>query len=78
MNQEPELIQSPLNQSITREGHSLRVDIYRMEDESTWLLEVVNEQGTSHVWDERFTTDQEALNAVHEALADKGIEVFID
>lgn len=77
MNQEPELIQSPLNQSISRDGHTLRVDIYRLEDEDTWLLEVVNEQGTSHVWEERFATDQEALSAVQEALNDEGVEAFV-
>jgi hypothetical protein len=30
---ELELIQSPLNQTIIRDGHTLQVDIYRLEDE---------------------------------------------
>ncbi|WP_372610568.1 hypothetical protein [Halomonas sp.] len=63
MNIEPELIQSPLNQAITRNGYTLRVDIYRLEDETDWLLEAVNEDGTSRAWDERFATDQAALDA---------------
>ena len=65
---EPELIQSPLSQAITRDGHTLQVDIFRLEDETDWLLEVVNEDGTSHVWDDRFATDQaegQNLGAVH-------------
>ena len=77
MNQEPELIQSPLSQSMTRDGHTLEVDIYRLEDEDTWVLEVVNEQGASHVWEERFATDQDALNAAKQALDDEGIEAFV-
>ena len=43
MSTEPELIQSPLSQAITSDGHTLQVDIYRLEDETDWLLEVVNE-----------------------------------
>ncbi|WP_027962509.1 hypothetical protein [Halomonas halodenitrificans] len=78
MSAEPELIQSPLSQTITRDGHSLQVDIYRLEEEVDWLLEVVNEDGTSHVWDDRFATDQTALDAVHEAIDEEGIAAFLD
>jgi len=78
MSAEPELIQSPLSQSITRDGHTLQVDIYRLEEETDWLLEVVNEDGTSHVWDDRFATDQAALDAVHEAIDEEGIAAFLD
>ncbi|MDR5902288.1 hypothetical protein [Halomonas icarae] len=78
MNTEPELIQSPLSQTIIRDGHTLQVDIYRLEEEPDWLLEVVNEDGTSHVWDDRFPTDQAALDAVHEAIDDEGIAAFLD
>ncbi len=78
MSTEPELIQSPLSQTITRDGHTLQVDIYRLEEEVDWLLEVVNEEGTSHVWDDRFATDQAALDAVHEAVDEEGITAFLD
>ncbi|WP_299315769.1 hypothetical protein [uncultured Halomonas sp.] len=78
MSTEPELIQSPLSQTITRDGHSLQVDIYRLEEEVDWLLEVVNEDGTSHVWDDRFATDQAALDAVHEAIDEEGVAAFLD
>ena len=78
MSTEPELIQSPLSQTITRDGHTLQVDIYRLEEEADWLLEVVNEEGTSHVWDDRFATDQAALDAVHEAIDEEGVAAFLD
>jgi len=78
MSTEPELIQSPLSQTITRDGHTLQVDIYRLEEEVDWLLEVVNEEGTSHVWDDRFATDQAALDAVQEAIDEEGIAAFLD
>lgn len=78
MSTEPELIQSPLSQAITRDGHTLQVDIYRLDEEVDWLLEVVNEEGTSHVWDDRFATDQAALDAVHEAIDEEGVAAFLD
>ncbi|MGM0913863.1 MAG: hypothetical protein ACQEXC_08405 [Pseudomonadota bacterium] len=77
MSTEPELIQSPLSQTIIRDGLTLQVDIYRLEEEVDWLLEVVNEEGTSHVWDDRFATDQAALDAVHEAIDEEGIAAFL-
>lgn len=78
MSIEPELSQSPLSQTITRDGHTLQVDIYCLEEETDWLLEVVNEEGTSHVWDDRFATDQAALDAVHEAIDEEGVAAFLD
>jgi hypothetical protein len=78
MSTEPELIQSPLSQAITRDGHTLQVDIYRLDEEVDWLLEVVNEEGTSHVWDDRFATGQAALDAVHAAIDEEGVAAFLD
>ncbi|MBB3231151.1 hypothetical protein [Halomonas stenophila] len=67
-----------LDKAITRDGHTLQVDIYRLEEEDDWLLEVVNKGGTSHVWDDRFATDQAAMDAVHEAIDEEGIAAFLD
>ncbi|MCE8023156.1 hypothetical protein [Billgrantia aerodenitrificans] len=72
----PELIQNPLSQTITCDGHTLQVDIYRSAEEVDWLLEGVNEDGTSHVWEDRFATDQAALDAVHEAIDEEGGAAF--
>lgn len=78
MSTEPELIQSPLSQAITRDGHTLQVDIYRLEEDIDWVLEVINEDGTSHVWEDRFSTDQAALDALHAAIEEEGIGAFLD
>ena len=67
-----------MSQAITSDGHTLQVDIYRLEEETDWLLEVVNEEGTSHVWDDRFATNQAALGAVHEAIEEEGVTAFLD
>ncbi|WP_027961174.1 hypothetical protein [Halomonas halodenitrificans] len=74
---EPELIQSPVSQAVTYDGHTLQVEIYRLEGEPDWVLEVVNEDGASHVWDDRFVSDQAALEAVHEAVSEEGIDAFL-
>jgi hypothetical protein len=42
---------SPLAQSITRDGRTIRIDIYD-NGEGGWILEVVDEYGNSTVWDD--------------------------
>jgi hypothetical protein len=41
---------SPLAQSVTRDGKTVRVDIYE-DGEGGWLLEVVDEHGNSTAWE---------------------------
>lgn len=57
---EPELIDSPLSRSMEWEGVRLEIQIYRLATERGWYLEVVNERGTSIVWDDPFTSDRDA------------------
>lgn len=64
---EPDSIESPLSQSLSRHGVTVRVEIYG-DGEGRWILEVVDRDDASHVWDERFETDQAALDAAIEAL----------
>lgn len=64
---QPELVQSPLSQWISRHGVTVKVEIYG-DGEGRWILELVDRDAASHVWDERFDTEQAALNAAIEAL----------
>jgi uncharacterized protein len=73
---EPELVQSSLSQSIEVEGKSLRIEIYKMEDEAQWTLEIEHEDGSSLVWDELFDTDFLALNEARQTLAKDGLSAF--
>ena len=41
-------------------------------------LEVVNERGTSIVWDDPFASDRDADAAFRDTLAREGIEAFLD
>ena len=73
---ETELIHSPLTQSLKAEGHTLRIEIYRSEGEP-WILEIVDESGTSTVWDDGFETDTAALAEGLSALEQDGVHHFV-
>ena len=62
-----EIIHSPLAQTYSAGGHSLDIQIYRTPD-THWVLEVVDERGTSTVWDELFETDKLALEDAIKAM----------
>ena len=75
---DPNIVNSGLSRTVSRDGTSVDVMIYRLEHDPKWALEVVNDAKTSTVWDALFDTDDEALQAFELALADEGIEAFID
>lgn len=75
---DPEVINSRLSRDFTWEGYHLRVEIYRLDDRPGWTLEVINEAGTSIVWDNQFATDGDADNAFRETLATEGLAAFLD
>ena len=58
---ENDLIDSPLSQILQEDNEQIEVLIYRLPD-SDWTLEVVNQNGTSTVWDETFPSAQSALS----------------
>jgi uncharacterized protein len=72
----PEIIHSPLSQTYSAEGHTLQIQIYRSAD-SGWILEVVDEHGTSTVWDDLFETDKAALETAFLEIEQEGIHPFV-
>lgn len=74
---EPELIESPLSRAMEQAGVRLTINIVRLATERGWSLEVVNEHGTSTVWDDVFDTDREADAAFRNALNEEGVEAFL-
>ena len=75
---DPEIVMSPLCREITGDGTKIQVDIYRGEDDPGWILEVIDEENASTVWNEPFDTDQEALDAVLEVIERDGIRSFLE
>ena len=42
---DPNIVSSGLSQRIIVEGHEFQIEIYRLEGDPTWTLEVVDEDG---------------------------------
>ena len=70
---EPDFVESPLSQNITRNGVAVRVEIYG-DSQGGWILEIVDAENASHVWDEHFETDQLALTEALRALDEEPLE----
>lgn len=75
---EPNIIYSPLRRRIEGDGTHIDVEIYRGEDEVTWILEVVDEENASTVYDDPFESDQAALDEVLSSIAKYGIRVYLE
>jgi hypothetical protein len=75
---DPEIVMSPLCQEICKDGTRIQVIIYRGNDESSWILEVIDEENASTVWDEPFYINREALDAVMQIIERDGIRSFLD
>ncbi len=72
---ETDFIDSPLCQSVTRNGLEVRVEIYG-DGEGGWILEIVDAENASHVWNEPFESDQQALAEALRALDDEPLDFF--
>ena len=77
MDDESAIIESSLSRKITREGTTIEVLIYRSVHEKEWILEVVDHEGESAVWEETFQTEQDALNEVFQTIASGGMSGFV-
>ena len=75
---DPEIVMSPLCRELIQDGTRVQVDIYRGEDESGWILEVIDEENASTAWDDPFDTDQKALDTVMEVIEKDGIWSFLE
>jgi hypothetical protein len=76
--EEPNLINSRLSRTVVWNGYRMQLEIYRVDDRPGWTLEVVNEVGTSIVWDELFDTDNAAEATFRETLKTEGLAAFRD
>ena len=77
MDDDPVLVTSNLPQRLEEDGHVFEINIFRLEDEERWTLEVVDRDGTSHVWDEPFASDSAAFAAASSAIRGEGPEAFM-
>jgi hypothetical protein len=54
----------------------VKIEVYKAND-AGWVLEIVDEQWNSTVWDDLFTSAKEAFNEGIRAIEEGGIESFI-
>ncbi len=72
---EHDLVDSPLSQMVTHNGVTVRIATDGADD-GRWILEVVDAEHASHVWDKHFQTDEQALAEALEALNEAPLECF--
>jgi hypothetical protein len=75
---DPNLVFSSHSGKKTQDGVTVEVSIIRLEHENDWTLEVVNDAGTSIVWDAVFQSDGEAMNEFRRTVAEEGMIAFLE
>jgi hypothetical protein len=76
---DPQIESSPLCTSVTREGITVRVEIYRIVGSGEgWSLEVVDQDGGSTVWGDLFATDRDPYAEFTQMLETEGIRSFAE
>jgi len=74
---EPNIVTSGKSQRVVIDDYPFSIEIYRLETDRTWTLEVVDHKGTSHVFEERFTSDKDALNTAVQEIEQEGALAFM-
>jgi len=73
---DPKLIASKHNGKFTRGGITVEVRIVRLED-TKWTLEIVDQSGTSIVWDDEFDTDDAAHAEFLRSVETEGLDGIV-
>ena len=73
----PNLVTSSKSQRVIVDGYPFSIEIYRLETDKAWTLEVVDHEGTSHVWDDPFQSDKDARNTAIATIEDEGAIAFM-
>lgn len=74
---EPNLVTSGKSKRIVVDGYPFSIDIFRLETDKTWTLEVVDHQNNSHVWDQQFESDAEARDVAVKTIEAEGALAFM-
>ncbi|EDQ03243.1 hypothetical protein DSM14862_03610 (plasmid) [Sulfitobacter indolifex] len=72
-----EVIFSDLCADVEIDGHILTVEIYKTDIDPGWILEVVNEFGTSTVLDNLFIADGLAWQQFEKTVKEEGLTAFL-
>ncbi len=75
---DPNLVISGLSREHSQDGGRVQIEIYRLEREEEWTLEVVAEDGTSTVWENTFVSARVALDEAIRAVNEEGVRSFLE
>ena len=73
----PNVVTSSQSKRITIDNYLFLIEIYRLEKDDLWTLEVADHDGTSHVWAEQFMSDKEAYNIAVQTIETEGAIAFM-
>jgi len=77
--EDPEIESSPLCGTVTRDGITVRVEIYRLAGSNEgWSLEVIDQKNGSTVWSDLFASDRDAYAEFTQTLETEGIRSFAE
>jgi len=68
--------ESEISKEIEKNGLKVKIEVYRGDNDG-WILEIVDEQWNSTLWNEVFSNAEEALKAGINAIENEGIKTFI-
>ncbi|MGO7172172.1 hypothetical protein AB9F47_34505 [Rhizobium leguminosarum] len=71
------LVISSKSKAIIIDGYLFSIDIYRLEQDRAWTLEVTDCKGTSHVLEDQLSCDIEARDAAIKAIEAEGAIAFM-
>jgi hypothetical protein len=74
---DPVIVDSKHSCRFQRDGNTVEVAIYRLADGHEWSLEVINESGTSTVWNDTFDSDDAAWTAFIDVINAEGIASLV-
>ena len=74
---EPNILTSGKSTRIVVDGHPFSIEIFRLDTDQAWTLEVVDHEGTSHVWEHQFESDVDARDTATNAIETEGAVAFM-
>jgi hypothetical protein len=72
----PRICTSRLSRYLSHGGLAVELCIYRLQTESQWRVEVVNNTGASYLWDDLFSSAKAANEGFLRAVSEEGLAMF--
>ncbi|NOV28352.1 hypothetical protein [Methylomonas sp. ZR1] len=77
MTNDIELTYSPLNCTVSKDGCTIEINIFKSAD-TNWFLEIIDQNNYSTCWEDQFETDQLAFDEAMSAIEEEGVLAFVE